>query len=221
MKSFLWRMRSNILWFAIALILFTGAYLGWAYGGLSGSGPLEQVSPVVWSMLVAFAFFFIYTKRYTYDEAFFYGESRKEAFGAVTCGATVFALIFSFYALGLALFVRRSVISMSGQIAAIDVYTLHWWEIFANFMHIFVCNMIAFETANLFRKFKTRKFWLSFAVCFAVFLLIGYYLIWKPMNNDDISYKFNYWSGMFAVIIPLIFVMMAADIYMSRGRQYR
>lgn len=130
-------------------------------------------------------------------------------------------MIFSFYALGLALFVRRSVISMSGQIATIDVYTLHWWEILANFVHIFVCNMIGFETANLLRKFKTWKFWLSFAVCFAVFLLMGYYLIWKPMNNDGISYKFNYWSGMFAVIIPLIFVMMAADIYMSRGRQHR
>ncbi len=219
MKSFLWRMRSNIGWFLAALVVFTVAYLCWAYCNIENC--LMYISPVVWSMLVAFAFFFVYAKRYTYDEAFLYGESRREAFGAVTCGATVFALIFSFYVLGLALFVRRSTIPLTGEIAAFDVYNLHWWEILANFMHIFVCNMIAFETANLLRKFKTWKFWLVFAICFLVFVLMGYYLIWMPMNSDGISYEFNYWSGMFSVIIPLIFVMMAADIYMSRGRQYR
>lgn len=218
MKSFLWRMRSNIGWFLAALVIFTVAYISWAFSNIDFC--LQYVSPVVWSMFVAFAFFFIYAKRYTYDEAFLYGESRKGAFGAITSGATVFALIFSFYVLGLALLVRRSAISMSDSIVSIDVYRLYGWEIFANFMHIFICNMIVFETANLLRKFKTWKFWLIFAGCLVIFLLMGYFLIWNPMNGGY-SEEFDYWSGMFSVIIPLIFVMIACDVFMSRGRQYR
>lgn len=226
MKNFLWRMRSNAIWFLAALILFTGAYLGWAYYNIeySYSGQcsvLVGVSPVVISLFVGFAFFFVYAKRYTCDEAYFYGESRIGAFGSATCGAVAYSIVLALYALGMSLIVRRNILSDPDLIVSSDLYHLSFLELFANFMHMTFCNIAMFEAANLFRKFKTWKFWVTAMVCIAAFICLGWFCVLVPLDSYESMQSFNFWGGMFSFLIPFVIILLSGDIFMTRGRQYR
>ncbi len=223
MKDFIWRMRTTAVWFLAALAIFTGAYCLWVYSNVhvpKNGGDVEcldGISPIVVSFLVAFVFFFLYAKRYFYDEAYLYGETRKEAFGAAFSGAAIYAVIFAFYVLGLALLVRRSILSMPDVAVSIKVYDISPAEIFYNFAYLVIINLIAYETANLLRKFKSWKFWLVAIISFGLFAGLGTLLMLTP----DVMEEIGYWGSAFLLFVTMLIVMTAGDIFMTRGRQYR
>jgi len=226
MKSFIWRMRSTAVWFLAATALFTGSYLAWAYSNVRSPGEyngglnnLSGISPIVISMLSIFVFYLIYAKRYTFDEAYLYGESRSAAFGSAICGAAVYAAVFAFYVLGLALFVRRGILSASYMVVSSDLYRMSAAEVFFNFAQLFLTNMIAYETADILRKFKSWKFWIAAAVSITVAVALGVVFVLKPM--DDVYSNFDFWKAIFMLTVPLTAIMIAGDIFMTRGRQYR
>ncbi len=226
MKSFIWRMRSTAVWFLAVTALFTVSYLAWAYcnvqppeaynGGLSD---LSGISPIVISMLSIFVFYLIYAKRYTFDEAYLYGESRSAAFASAICGAAVYATVFAFYALGLALFVRRGILSASYMAVSADLYRISAAEVFLNFAQLFLTDMIAYETAAMLRKFKSWKFWIAAAVGIAAAVVLGVIFVLKPM--EDIYSNFDFWKAIFTLLVPLTVIMIVCDIFMTRGTQCR
>ena len=218
MKSFLWRLRSNAVWFLLATAVFTGIYLLLAYSELHysyGSFRFAHADPFMMSLFVSFGFFMFYTKRYTYDEEYLYGHSRKYSFCAAQCAAAVYAVLFACYALGISLLVRRSFIS-GNVIASADFYGMSAAEILCNFTSLFIVNMLMFEVADILRKFRTWKFWVAVAVCAAA--VVGVCCIY--INIMTLK-QFNYWIGMFAIFPPLFAVATACDLFMTRGRQYR
>ncbi len=218
MKSFLWRLRSNAVWFLLALFVFTGIYLPIAYSELHYfylSFRFAHADPFMASLFVSFGFFMLYSKRYTYDEEYLYGHSRKYSYCAAQCASAVYALLFACYALGIALLVRRSFFSGS-VIASADFYKISAAELFYNFLSLFIVNMLMFEVADIFRKFRTWKFWVSVAVCVAT--VVGLYFIYQNIKS---LIWFDYWTGMFVIFSPLFAVAAACNLFMTRGRQYR
>lgn len=218
MKSFLWRLRSNVGLFLLALTVFTGIYLLLAYSGLHysyRSFRFEHADPFMISLFASFGFFMLYTKRYTYDEEYLYGHSRRYAFCAAQCAAAVYALLLACYALGVALFVRRSFFA-GDVIASTAYYRISATEIFYNFMSLFIVDMLMFEVADIFRKFRTWKFWVAVTVCATA--IVGVCCIY--VNILPLK-RFDYWIGMFLIFPPLLIVATACDLFMTRGRQYR
>lgn len=218
MKSFLWRLRSNAAWFPLALAVFTAIYLLLSYADIRyghHSFYFSHADPFIVSLFVSFAFFMFYTKRYTYEEEYLYGRSRRYSFCATQCGAVVYALLFAAYALGVALLVRRSFVS-GDVIVPAELYAISAAEIFFNFLSLFVVDMLMFEIADIFRKFKTWKFWAAIAV-FAVSI----FAVCKIFAVVTSAEWFNYWVGMFVIFPPLVVIAAACDWFMTRGRQYR
>lgn len=217
-KSFLWRLRSNAGWFLLALAIFSGLYLlltnseiRYSFRGFS----FAHADPFLPSMLISFAFFMFYTKRYTYDEEYFYGHSRKHAFVATQCGAVVYALLFSCYAMGVALLVRRSFVA-GDVIMSESLYNISALEMFFNFLSLFIVDMLVFEVADIFRKLKTWKFWAAAVAIVATLVTVCLIYVEKSLSND-----FHYWKGMFLIFVPLACVAFGSDLFMTRGRQYR
>lgn len=226
MKSFLWRMRSNISWFVIAVILFSVVYTCHAYGRItnldSGSvSCLHGVSPIVISYLCCLVFFFIYAKRYTYDEAYFYGQSRKGAWGTALCGAVTYGVIFSCYALGLALLVRRGILSAPDMAVPLELYIISAKELLYNFLSLAVINLIAYETANLLRKFKSWKFWATAGSCIVLLVLLYIVFVVNRQTGNSATATFDFWQAIFGVFGPLLALMVIGDFFMTRGRQNR
>jgi len=218
MKSFLWRLRSNAVWFLLALAIFSGVYLWLAYSGLRywyHGFSFSHADPFLPSMFIAFAFFMFYAKRYTYDEEFLYGHSRKCAFVSAQCGAVVFSLLFSCYALAVALLTRRS-FAAGDVIMAEPLYNISALELFFNFLSLFVVDMLMFEVADVLRKFKTPKFWVAAAVVVATLVIVCLIYV-----DKSASVGFHYWKGMFLIFAPLLVVAFGGDLFMTRGRQYR
>ncbi len=218
MKSLLWRLRSNAVWFLLALGVFTGIYLMLAYSELRYSYlsfGFEHADPFLASMFISFGFFMFYTKRYTYDEEYLYGHSRKYTFFASQCAAVIYALLFASYALGVALLVRRSYVS-GDVIVSANFYKISVVEIFYNFLSLFIVDMLMFETADILRKFRTWKFWVAVAVCAAA--VVGVSCLYINIASKQ---WFNYWIGMFVIFTPLFFVAKSSNLFMTRGRQYR
>lgn len=218
MKSILWRLRSNAGWFLLALAVFTGIYLPIAYSELNYfymSFGFKHADPFMISLFVGFCFYMLYTKRYTYDEEYFYGHSRKYSFCAARCAAAVYAVMFACYALGVALLVRRSFFT-GDVIVSMDFYEISAVEIFFNFASLFVVDMLMFETADILRKFRTVKFWIAIAVCAAA--IVAVCIIYVNIMTSD---RFNYWIGMFVIFPPLCAVAAACNLFMVTGRQYR
>ncbi len=218
MKSFLWRLRSNACMFLLAMVIFTGIYLPTAYSDLRYfylNFCFSHIDPFLVSLFVSFGFFMLYTKRYTYDEEYLYGHSRKSSFFAAQCAAVVFALMFACYALGVALLVRRSFFT-ENIVGTAAVYNISAAEIFLNFISLFIVNMLMFETADILRKFKTWKFWAVVAVLVMAVIAVCYvYVKILPLK------RFDYWMGMFVIFLPLFAVAAVCDWFMTRGKQCR
>ena len=219
MKSFIWRMRSNFGYFLAAMTLFAVIYVIIAYKNVrlfpnSGMARcLDGIDPTIVSACVCFAFFFICAKRYTYDEAYLYGQSRKGAFLSGLSSAFVYASVFACYALGIALLVRRAILSSPGLVVSANLYDVTAVEVFFNFLYLVTVNMIAYETANLLRKFKSWKFWIVFAVCIATFAVLYIFIVVLPQSRDIAH--FNYWSAIFSAFIPQLIIMILGDFLIS------
>lgn len=218
MKSLLWRLRSNAVWFLLALTVFTGIYLLLAYSELRffyRSFSFAHADPFLVSMFISFAFFMFFTKRYTHDEEFLYGHSRKYSFCAMQCAAAVYALLFALYALGIALLVRRSFVA-GNVIVSTAYYKISAAEIFYNFMSLFIVNLLMFELSDIFRKFRIWKFWAAIAVCAVA--VVGVCFLYVNISTLKL---FNYWVGMFVIFTPLYVIAAGCDLFTTRGRQYR
>ncbi len=218
MKSFLWRLRSNAVWFILALTVFTGIYLPLAHSELRYaylSFTFTHADPFLILLFVSFGFFMFYTKRYTYDEEYLYGHSRKYSFCVAQCAAAVYALLFACYALSIALLVRRSFF-VGDVIASAVFYNISAAEIFYNFLSLFIVGMLMFEVADILRKFRTWKFWVAIAVCAAA--VVGMSCLYVNIMTPK---WFNYWIGMFVIFSPLLVIAAVCNLFMTRGRQYR
>ena len=218
MKSFLWRLRSNAVCFLLALAIFTGIYLLSAYSELHYSYlsfRFAHIDPFMISLFVGFGFFVFYSKRYTYEEEYLYGHSRKYSFCAAQCAAAVYSLLFASYALSIALLVRRSFF-VNDAITSIDLYKISSAEITYNFISLFIADMLTFEIADILRKFKTWKFWSTIAVC--LISIIVMYCIYKNVMSFP---WFNYWVGMFVIFPPILVIACLCNLFMTRGMQYR
>lgn len=219
-------MRSNFLRFIVAMAVFTVIYVILVFTKIeylpnsNTVSCLDGIDPAAVSGCVSFAFFLFFTKCYSYDEAYFYGQSRKGAFCSALCGAAVYAVMFAFYALGTALLVRRSVLSSADIGLSADVYRISAAEIFYNFAYLVIVDLIAFELANILRKFRSWKFWIAITVCIAAFILLYIFNVVLPQSSGIIS-DFDYWGAMFAVFVPQLIVMAAGDFFMTRGRMCR
>ena len=229
MKSFLWRMRSNVGWFVAAMALFAAVYAWWVsfnvrYRTMGGTTQiiadcLSGISPIVISYIVCLSFFFLSAKRYSADEEYLYGHSRRYAYVAAYLSSAVYAVLFALYALGAALFARRSVLSAPDMAVTTDVYDIAGWELAANLAYLVLINLIAYESANLLRKFRSWKFWLTVIVCGGVLLLLAVVFLFS--RQTGVTQESHFWPQMFSVFGPLLAVMTACDLYMTRGRQYR
>lgn len=224
MKSFLWRMRSNIGWFVIAVVLFSVMYVWYAYGRVtcldSGSvSCLRGISPMSISYFCCLAFFFIYAKRYTYEEAYFYGQSRKGAWGTALCGAVAYGVLFSGYALGLALLVRRGILSAPDMAVPSELYTISAKDLLYNFLSLVITNLLAYETANLLRKFKSWKFWITVVSCIALLVLLYIVFVVNRQTGNSATATFDFWQAVFGVFGPLLALMTIGDFFMTRGKQ--
>lgn len=224
MKSFLWRLRSNAIWFLIAMVLFTVIYVWWAYAGYEYQMDkvycLDRISPVVILLFTCFIFFLIYTKRYMYDEEYLYGHSRKTAFCSAQCCAALFSVLFALYAFSVALLVRRAILSASYIATSDELYKIPASDVLCNLVFIFVVNMLAFETANILRKFKTWKFWVSFIVCLTLVITMVLLFVLNPADQHALNQN-NYWLIMISVFTAQLIFMIGCDFLLTRGRQYK
>ena len=229
MKSFLYRMRSNVGWFAAAMALFAAVYAWWAsfnvrYYGMGGTTQiiadcLSGVSPIVLSYIACLLFFFLSSKRYSADEEYLYGHSRRYAYSAAYLSSAVYAALFALYALSAALLVRRAILSAPDMAVPADVYDIAGWELTANLAYLILINLIAYESANLLRKFRSWKFWLTVVGCGGALLLLAVVFLFG--RQTGVTNESHFWPQMFSVFGPLWVVMTACDLYMTRGRQYR
>lgn len=228
MKSFLWRMKSNVAYFLAAMALFAVIYIPLAYSEFYYSDTLyfvqclQHTDPIIVAFCVCFAFFFICSKRYTYDEAYLYGQSRKGAFGSAFCSSAIYAVLFACYALGVALLVRRAILSAPNFAVSSDIYRISADEIFYNFALLAVIDLVAYEAANMLRKFRSWRFWLTLAVCVTTLVFLVIFNVILPQQNSGGVYgAVKYWSAMFSVLIPQAAIMIAGDFIMTRGRLCR
>lgn len=225
MKAFIYRMRSNVGYFSASMAIYAVIYLLLAYSRVKPHFDsnmvrcLDGIDPTIISGCICFAFFFVCAKRFTYDEAYLYGQSRKGALLSALASAAVYALLFAFYALGLALLVRRSVLSSAYLAVSADQYNISATEMFCNIVYITTVNLIAYEAANLLRKFGSWKFWVSLAVFVASFIVLYVFIVAIPQSKDPT--RFDFWRASFATFIPQLTVMFFCDFFMSRGRQVR
>lgn len=220
MKSFLWRLRSNAVWFLIAMAVFVGLYIYFAYSQIYTFDiyvlRVDHVNPFIECFFVTLGFFLIYTKRYSYDEEYIYGHSRRHAFFSSLGVAAIYSLLFACLVLGSALLVRRSIVSAHDAMVIAELYRLSAVDIILNFISFFLLSMVAYESAILFRKFKSWRFWLTFiggvGIFFGLYRAVYYIAQFK---------WFNYWVGMFFIFVPLFVVLTVCDFLRTRGRQYR
>ena len=219
MKSFLWRLRSNAVWFLIAMAVFVGIYCLLAYSDIkymSLSLSFSHCDPFIVCFCVSFGYFLLYTKRYSYDEEYIYGHSRKHAFLSSLVVAIIYALLLAFFALSTALLVRRSILSDQYVISPVDFYRISGMDIGLSWLSLFLINMIGYELALLFRKFKSWKFWLTLILIVAVFTILFKIFVYIA----DCKW-FNYWVGMFLIFVPVFVILTVCDFFRTRGRQYR
>lgn len=219
MKSFLWRLRSNAIWFLIAMAVFVGIYCLLAYADIkymSLTLSFSHCDPFIVCFCVSFGFYLIYTKHYTYDEEYIYGHSRRHAFFSSLGVAAIYSLLFAFLALGTALLVRRSILTAPNVIAPDDFYRISSTDIGLSWLSLFLIGMVGYELALLFRKFRSWKFWMTLAVGVAAFTIL-----YKTLGYIVDNKWFDYWIGMFLIFVPLFVVLTACDFFRTRGRQYR
>ena len=218
-------MRSNLIYFAAATVLFTVIYIVVAFSNIRSNPDshsvwcLEGIDPTIICGGVSFAFFLICTKRYTNDEAYLYGQSRRTAFLSAMITAFVYSTLFACYALGVALLVRRSVLSAPNLAVSADLYLLSVKDILCNLIFLVIVNLIAYEAANILRKFKSWKFWITFIVCIAAFVVLYIFIVAIPQSKNIANFEF--WGAMFAVCVPQLLIMSICDFLMARGRLCR
>lgn len=217
MKSFLWRLRSNAVWFLIAMAVFVGVYTYLAYTQVYNDSytlRFEHVNPFLECFFVTFGFFLLYTKRYSYDEEYIYGHSRKHAFLSSWGVAAIYSLLFACLVLGTSLLVRRSILSAPDVMAFAELYRISGADIILNFISLFLISMVAYEIAILFRKFKSWQFWLTLIGGIAIFAGLFRTIYYIMQFN-----WFNYWVGMFLIFVPLFIFLTVCDFFRTRGRQ--
>ena len=79
----------------------------------------------------------MYTKRYSYDEEYIYGHSRRHAFFSSLGVAAIYSLLFACLVLGSALLVRRSIVSAHDAMVIAELYRLSAVDIILNFISFF------------------------------------------------------------------------------------
>lgn len=163
MKSFLWRIRSNVGWFVAAMALFTAlyfvlyasnyrAYDSDVFTYINGLA----VNPLGPAGGCTLGFFLLCTKRFTNKESYLYGVSRRAEYLSGLGSATCWSVLSALYALSVSLLTRYCFLSASDMAVPDTVYTLGAGECFAGFALLFVVNMDAYATADILRDFRTR-----------------------------------------------------------------
>ena len=219
-------MRSNIVYFLAALALFTAVYVVVAYTNVVYFPEsdyvkcLSAIDPTVICGAFCFGFFLICTKRYTYDEAYLYGQSRKGAFFSALACAAVYAVTFALYALGVAILVRRSMLCSPELAVSADLYRLTATDILYNLAFLITVNLIAYEAANLLRKFKSWKFWVTIIVCIATLAVLYIVITDNRVDNDGVE-KIKWSVSMLLVFVPQLLIMISGDFLSARGRVSR
>lgn len=221
MKSFIWRLRSNYLFFLVAIALFTVIYIIMGYSSIEYHPYRHEVSvlsyadPMILSAFVCFAFFLICSKRYTYDEEHLYGNTSKLAICSSLLASFIYVVMFSCYALGLSLLVRRGILSVDRLAVSKDLYDLSALEIFQSFASLIIINTIAYEVANILRKFRSWKFWVTLVSCAIIFYVSMGAVLTLPQKH------LSYWELYFALTSIALVIVTVGDILMTKGRQYR
>ena len=213
MRSFLWRMRSNVGWFAVAMALFTAVYIvlyaravRQSDGGFSYAEP--AVSPLGPAGGCTLAFFLLFARRFTNKENYLYGASRRAEYlsglGAAACWAVLSAL----YAFFVSRLIRCCFPAAGGH-AAVGAD-----ECFAGFALLFVVNMDAYGVAAILHDGRTRRFWAALLFCLAA----AGFLLWVFWLSGSVE---GYWVPRFATFGAFLPVVFTAGFLMTRGRQYR
>lgn len=221
MRSFLWRIRSNVGWFVAAMALFTALYFVLYASNYRAydSGVFTYINGLAVNPLgpaggCTLGFFLLCTKRFTNKESYLYGVSRRAEYLSGLGSAACWSVLSALYALSVSLLTRYCFLSASDMAVPDTVYTLGAGECFAGFALLFVVNMDAYATADILRDFRTRRFWITFLACLAA----AVFLLWVFWLSGSIE---GYWGPRFASFGTFLPIIFAADFIMSRGRQYR
>lgn len=139
---------------------------------------------------------------------------------SVTVPDLIDAATFALYALGVAILVRRSMLCSPDLAVSVDLYRLTATDVLYNLAFLVIIDLIAYEAANLLRKFKSWKFWVTIIVCIATLVTLYIVITDNRMDNDGAE-KIKWSICMLLVFAPQLVIMIVGDFLSARGKVSR